>query len=175
MSSCPLDERKLLVCKGPIEDQSRGSGRSEGLGVLCEKSAGQRVETKEAAAVLSVLVECPSTKPQANRITPSSSSSSSPSSSSSSFGLNATDGEHISKRETICDIVSLEAKLRTWEESSLRPGVSRLLFPSLVHVESVAVRCGVGDITQNKGVLEQGLSESRLALPLSLKTGQMPL
>ena len=49
---------------------------------------------------------------------------------------------------------------------------------SLLHVERCgAARCGfgVGDITQNKGVLERGMSEPRLASPLPLKAGQMPL
>lgn len=35
--------------------------------MLCEKSVGQRAETKEAAAALNVVV-CPSRKPQANHI-----------------------------------------------------------------------------------------------------------
>lgn len=86
-------------------------------------------------------------------------------------GLYAIDGENIYRgRETVCDTVIVgSAKLRTWKKPLGPPGASRLLL----HVECSAV--WVGDITQNKGVLKQGMSEPRLALPLPLKPGQMPL
>lgn len=79
-------------------------------------------------------------------------------------GLYATDGENISERRTNSDIVNAGwAKLRTWKKALL----DRVFLSSPLprpHYTSSAVRCGVGDINQNKGVLRRGMSEPRLAL-----------
>lgn len=62
---------------------------------------------------------------------------------------------------------------------SLGPGVPPPSSSPHTHyyTSSGVARCGfgVGDITQNKGVLERGMSEPRLASPQPLKAGQMPL
>lgn len=90
-------------------------------------------------------------------------------------GLYATDGDQIPARETNCDIVIAgSVKLRTWKKASPWTGCSSSPLPVLTYASS-AVRVGVGDITQNKGVLKRGMSEPRLALRLPLKPGQMPL
>lgn len=145
---------------------------------VCVRVREKSAETKEAAAAFNVPVVCPSPKPQAETTSP-------PLALSPSLALfyatHGGDEEEIPERGNrlrySLEVEDLEGK----SFPSLGPGVpppSSSPPHSLLHVERCgAARCGfgVGDITQNKGVLERGMSEPRLASPLPLKAGQMPL
>lgn len=90
-------------------------------------------------------------------------------------GLYATDGDQIPERETNCDIINCwKREVEDLDGRFISDRVFLLSSPSPYYTSS-AVRAGVGDITQNKGVLKRGMSEPRLALRLPLKPGQMPL
>lgn len=146
-------------------------------GVLCVCVREKSAETKEAAAAFNVPVVCPSPKPQAETTSPP------PLSLSPSLALfHATHGgdeEEIPERGNrlrySLEVEDLEGK----SFPSLGPGVPPPSSSPHTHyyTSSGVARCGfgVGDITQNKGVLERGMSEPRLASPQPLKAGQMPL
>lgn len=122
----PPPQRKLLICYVPLRIWEGGSERSEGLGVLCEKSAGQRARQKRLRLHW-MCRWCVRLRSHKQTTFPPS-------------GLYATDGEGISERETNCNIVIAgSAKLRTWKKAPLDPGVPPLLSPSLLHVECGAV------------------------------------
>lgn len=107
----------------------RGEWEKWGTGSVVWKECRPTSETKEAAAALNVPVVCPSPKPQANHISPPP---------PLAFALQTAKrdiGEGNQLRYCNC----WKREVEDLEESSLGPGVSPLLSPSLLRVECGAV------------------------------------
>lgn len=161
-----------MLC--PIEDQRRGEWQKWGTGSVVWKECRPTSETKEAAAALNVLVVCPSPKPQANHIPPLQHHPRRRRRHHHLWPLCYRRRKYIGEGNQLryCNCWKREVEdLRKLP----RTGCFSSPLPRPYYASSAVRWCGAGDITQNKGVLKQGMSEPRLALPLPLKSGQMPL